>query len=80
MTAALRIDRASAGQFALPSGHSDFVKQQLENRKRIIRLKVAEVPARRTKKALGAVQEISAGWVLQWMAEWVKDCRPAPNT
>ena len=37
-------------------------------------------PARRTKKALGAGQETSAGWVLQWMAEWVKDCRPAPNT
>jgi len=32
------------------------------------------------KKALGAGQETSAGWVLQWMAEWVKDCRPAPNT
>jgi hypothetical protein len=28
-----------------------------------------QIPARRTKKALGAGQETSAGWVLQWMAE-----------
>jgi len=38
------------------------------------------VGTQRIKKALGAGQETPAGWVLQWKAEWVNYCCPAPTT